>query len=266
MSGRIRSSSAARTFDVTDMKRPIAIIGMGQLGGVFGHGLLRLGHPVVPILRGDSIAQIESRDPELVLVAVAEGDLADVLDAIPASMRSRVALLQNELLPPDWERHGIIEPTVAIVWFEKKRGRPAHVIDTTRISGPHAELMVSALEAVDLPAEAIDAGALPLALVRKNLYILGSNLAGWAVSGTTGELVREHREQTVAIVDDVLSIEEARLGYPLPRQALIEAVFADFERDPNHATKGRSASERLARAIARADEKGLAIPAIRSLT
>jgi hypothetical protein len=238
---------------------------MGQLGGVFGHGLLRLGHPVLPILRGDSISQIESHDPELVLVAVAENDLDDVLRALPASMRARVALLQNELLPPDWERHGIIDPTVAVVWFEKKRGRAAHVIDATPVGGPHAGLLVRALEAVDLPAKTIDVGALPLELVRKNLYILGANLAGLAVSGTTGELGREHREWTTSILEDVISIEEARLHVSLPREALIEAVFVDFERDPNHATKGRSAPERLTRAIARADEKGLAIAAIRSL-
>lgn len=247
------------------MRRAVAIIGMGQLGGVFGHGLLRLGRPVVPFLRGDPISRIEAHDPELVLVAVAEADLDDVLHAMPASMRDRVALLQNELLPPDWEQHEIIDPTVAIVWFEKKRGRAAHVIDTTLIGGPRAELLMNALGAVDLPSQMIDESALPLALVRKNLYILGANLAGLAVSGTTGELGREHRARTTAILLDVLSIEEARLGVSLPREALIEAAFVDFERDPSHATKGRSAPERLRRAIARADAMGLAIPAIRAL-
>lgn len=247
------------------MRRAVAIIGMGQLGGVFGHGLLRLGRPVLPLLRGDPISRMESYDPGLVLVAVAEGDLDDVLHAMPASMRDRVALLQNELLPPDWERHDIIDPTVAIVWFEKKRGRAAHVIDTTLIGGPHAELLMSALDAVDLPSQTIDGSALALALVRKNLYILGANLTGLAVSGTTGELGSQHREQTTAILHEVLSIEEARLGVSLPREALIEATFVDFERDPNHATKGRSAPERLRRAISRADAMGLTIPAIRAL-
>lgn len=248
------------------MRGAIGIVGVGQLGGAIGQGLLQLGRPVLPVLRGDPLDALEAHDPELVLVAVGEKDLDAVLSALPVPLRDRVALLQNELLPPDWERHGVIDPTVAVVWFEKKRGRAAVAVRTTRVAGPHAELIARAIQAIDLPARVIPAADLAFELVRKDVYILGSNLAGLAVGGgTTGDLCERHRARATAIVLDVMAIEEARLGVPLPRESLLECAFTDFAKDPGHAAMGRSAPERLARALARADAAGLAVPALRAL-
>lgn len=246
-------------------QRPIAIVGVGQLGGIFGQGLLHLGRPVLPILRGDPIESVLDQDPELVLVAVAEKDIDAALAAIPAALRDRVALLQNELLPPDWQAHGIVDPTVAVVWFEKKRGRGAKVVRTTRVGGPHAELLVKAIEAVDLPARRVDARDLAFELVRKDLYILGSNIAGLVVGGTTGDLCTEHRELVTPILEDVLALDAARLGTELPRDTLLECAFLDFAKDPEHGTVGRTAGERLDRALRRASALGVDVPALRGV-
>lgn len=247
------------------MRRAVGILGLGQLGATFGQGLLRLGRPVLPILRGDHVEDLVASDPELVIVAVAEKDQDAALASLPPALRGRVALVQNELLPPDWQAHGIESPTVAVVWFEKKRGRGAKVVRTTRIGGPCAELLVHALEAVDLPARRVDARDLAFELVRKDLYILGSNLAGLEVGGTTADLCTTHRALVTPILEDVLTLDEARLGAALPRESLIECAFLDFAKDPDHATTGRTAPERLARTLARAEALGVEIPAIRAL-
>lgn len=252
------------TSDQT-MRRPVAIVGLGQLGSMFGLGFLRAGRPVLPVLRRDPVAPIVAADPELVLVAVAEKDLDAALESIPASLRDRIALLQNELLPPDWQAHGLTDPTVAVVWFEKKRGRAPHVVRTTRVAGPHAELLVDALTKSDLPARRIDSRDLAFELVRKDLYIVGSNLAGLVVGGATGDLCTTHRELAAGILRDVIAIDEARVGKALPRDALLECAFGDFAKDPTHANVGRSAPERLARALARADRLGVQVPAIRAV-
>jgi hypothetical protein len=200
-----------------------------------------------------------------VLVAVGEKDLDAALESIPTALRDRIALVQNELLPPDWQRHGLVDPTVAIVWFEKKRGRAPVVVRTTRVAGPHADVLVAALAHSDLPSRRIDTRDLSFELVRKDLYIVGSNIAGLAVGGTTGDLVTTHRELAIAILRDVLAIDSARLGETLPEEALIECALGDFAKDPGHACLGRTARERRARAIARADALGLAVPAIRKI-
>jgi hypothetical protein len=245
--------------------RPIAVVGIGELGAALSTGSLRLGHPIVPILRGDRISERAPSDALMLLVTVAERDLDGVLDDIPPSLRDRVGLVQNELLRRDWERAGVIDPTVAVVWFEKKRGRIATAIRPTPIAGPHAELLVRALRSIDLPAEAIDRDALPDALVRKNLYVIGANLAGLIAPGTTGELAREHRALTIDVLRDVLAIESARVGRTLAEEPLIARALADLELDPEHAATGRSAPERLARALARADAHGLEVPTLRRI-
>ncbi|MEZ4336316.1 MAG: hypothetical protein R3B82_06790 [Sandaracinaceae bacterium] len=57
--------------------------------------------------------------------------------------------------PTDWERHGIVDPTVAAVWFEKKRSKPLNVVLPTVVLSPHAELVVDAIGALQLPAERV---------------------------------------------------------------------------------------------------------------
>jgi len=59
------------------MKQPVVLVGIGEMGGVFARGLLRSGHPVHPVTREQSMAElaIDLPSPELVLIAVGEKDL-----------------------------------------------------------------------------------------------------------------------------------------------------------------------------------------------
>jgi len=105
------------------MKAPICIVGLGELGSVFARGFMRLGHPVFPILRGESMDQVaRAVDPELVLISTGEGDLQTALKSLPEVWKDRIVMIQNELLPRDWSSHALINPTVISVWFEKKKG------------------------------------------------------------------------------------------------------------------------------------------------
>ncbi|MBD3670511.1 MAG: hypothetical protein HUJ29_07025, partial [Gammaproteobacteria bacterium] len=91
------------------MLDPIVVIGIGEMGGVFTRGLLRLGHPVYPVKRQTDMEELARTitEPALVLVAVGENDLHPTLERIPAQWRNRLGLLQNELLPRDWQAHDI---------------------------------------------------------------------------------------------------------------------------------------------------------------
>ncbi|MDX1697977.1 MAG: hypothetical protein R3308_06785, partial [Thiohalobacterales bacterium] len=77
-------------------------------------GLLRAGYPVYPVTRDQDMAAVAQLlpAPELVLVAVAENTLHSVLEHLPNAWHGRIALLQNELLPDDWQRYGLSSPTV----------------------------------------------------------------------------------------------------------------------------------------------------------
>lgn len=247
------------------MGRTVAIVGMGQLGRLFGAGLLALGRTVVPVRRGERIDALLEVSPELVLVAVAEDDLRTTLAQLPIALRDRVALLQNELLPPDWSAHAIEHPTVAVVWCEKKAGRPLAIVGETEIAGPHAALLVDALAKVDVPARVFEDAALESALVVKNLYILVSNLAGLAGVATVGELLGPERDLGRALAAEVLAVESARLGRSLVPDELIARMEAAFAADPAHGCRGRSSAARLARTLARARALGVATPSLDAL-
>ena len=250
------------------MKSPVVIIGLGEMGGVFARALLRLGHPVYPVTR-EMDPDTEARAlpaPELVLVAVAEKDLHPTLVRLPATWRDRVALLQNELLARDWEAHGLDNPTVISVWFEKKPGQEFKVLIPSPAYGPKAGLLVAALATLGIPARELESpAALEYELVRKNVYILTTNIAGLVTDGTVQDLWQKHRDLATRIANEVMDIQATLVSGPLDRGRLMAGLVDGIEGDPQHQCKGRSAPARLERALRQADEAGLAVPELRRI-
>lgn len=242
--------------------RPIVLVGVGQMGGVFAKAFLAAGHTVVPATRSDDLNLVAALTPEpaLVLITVGEDDLDTVLSTLPASWKSSVGLIQNELLPRDWERHGIVDPTVAVVWFEKKRGTDTKVIVSSPVSGPAANLIVSALEHDQITAHEVSTTEIVDALIVKNLYILVANIAGLETGGTVSELWQNHRELARAVGDEVLAIQEHLVGRTIDADVSYAGMVDAFEGDPNHGTTGRSAPRRLERALRNAENAGIEVP------
>lgn len=250
------------------MQPPIVIIGIGEIAGVFARGLLRCGHPLIPILRHTDLEQ-EARSlpaPRLVLVAVAEADLQPVLEKMPVIWRDRLALLQNELLPRDWARHALDNPTIISIWFEKKKGQDVKVLLPSPIFGPQANTLSAALDAIAIPSTLLkDEATLHYELVRKNVYILTINLAGLVTGGTVTELWRDHQPLARAVANDVITIQEYLTAKSLPRERLIDGMLEAFAGDPDHKCLGRTALQRLERALHIANAAGLAVPTLKAL-
>jgi hypothetical protein len=246
------------------MKQPVVVIGMGEMGDLFARGFLKLGHPVYPILRDTAVSEVAAvlTKPELVLVAVGENELHNVLESLPDNWRTRVALLQNELLPRDWEHHGLTDPTVIVVWFDKKKGRPFVALLPSPVCGPLADLMVAALHAIDVPCHRVAPEERLFELVRKNLYILTINLAGIRTGGTVGELWNHHAKLVMDVAKEILDIQAHLCDCELPRQRLLEGLIEDFAADPQHICMGRTARERLNRALRQARQAGIETPTL----
>lgn len=250
------------------MKEPVVVIGIGELGAVFARGLLRLGHPVYPITRDmDMTAEAVALPmPLMVLLAVAEKDLHATLSAIPKPWQDRLALLQNELLPRDWEQAELPQPTVISVWFEKKKGQDSKVLISSPIFGPHAKLLSDALEGIDIATRVLaTTDELLFELVRKNVYIITTNIAGLVVGGNVAELWHDHEALARAVALEVIDIQEQLTGKHFDPEALITGMLEAFDGDPQHGCMGRSAPTRLHRALEEADTAGLAVPKLREL-
>jgi hypothetical protein len=204
--------------------------------------------------------------PERVLVAVGEADLQTTLAVLPDIWKSCVALIQNELLPRDWQAHGLIDPTIMSVWFEKKKGIDARPLIASPVAGPGAALLCRALDAIDLPCREVDLGdALLFELVRKNVYILTTNIAGLKTGGTVAQLWAQHESFARAVANEVMDIQDVLTNVQHDREALFVGMLEAFNGDPQHGCTGRSAPARLARAIGHADAFGLAVPTLRAL-
>ncbi len=250
------------------MKKSIVVIGLGEMGSIFARAFLRIGHPVYPITRDIDmeVAAREIIDPEMIIVAVAEGDLQAVLAGLPDSWRNNTVLLQNELLPRDWASHNLSGPTVISVWFEKKKGQDYKVLIPSPAFGPKAGLLKEALGAIDIPCRVLNnEDELLHELVLKNVYIITTNVAGLVSGGTVSELWQNHEELARAIANEVMDIQEWQTGKSFEHEALIRDMLVAFDGDPEHKCMGRSAPARLQRALAIADKAGIAAPGMREI-
>ncbi|MBW2466769.1 MAG: hypothetical protein JRF02_05660 [Deltaproteobacteria bacterium] len=250
------------------MKEYIVIIGMGQLASVFAQGFLQCGIPVVPVSRGMDF-QKAARDypePELVLLAVAEKDFHPAMEKLPAIWKNKLTLLQNELLPRDWQQYGVVDPTAMAVWFEKKKGRAVKVLLPTQIFGPKAGLTNNALQTLDIPVAVLDSPeSLEYELVLKNLFVFTINIVGLEKGGTTGVLWTEHRDLTRRVFLEVLKIQEMLIDKHLPQERLLARFTTALNSDPEHTCRGRAAPDRLARLLALADKAKIPVPTLRSI-
>ncbi|MCX8049653.1 MAG: hypothetical protein N3A55_08345 [Methylohalobius sp.] len=250
------------------IKPPVVLIGLGELGGVFALGFLRAGYPVYPVLRGIDLIQasLSYPPPALALVCVGEDDFHPVLAAMPPLWRDKIGLIQNELMPRDWKKHGLESVSVAVVWFEKRAGQPlVHILDTP-VYGSQAPLLAEALVKLGVPIRILpDEQALIFELAKKALYILTVNIAGLLTGGTVGELWQQHQTLARQVAEEVLTILEWRAGQPLPREDLISGMIAGIADCPDRSCLGRRAKSRLARVVEEARRAGIALPCLTGL-
>jgi hypothetical protein len=250
------------------MNKAVAIIGIGEMGAVFARGFLRCAYPVYPITRSLSLSDAAAQIPEpvLVLVAVAEKDLPDILADMPEKWRGRLGLLQNELLPGDWNRFHISDPTVISVWFEKKKGQDVKVLVSSPVYGPQADIIAECLKSIDIPSRVLgDKDELLLQLVLKNLFILTLNIAGLKTGGTVADLWLNNNVLARSVAHEIIQLQEWLVQSELPRERLVADLEKAIHANLNHNCVGRSAKERLERAVKLADKAGLAVSAIRKI-
>jgi len=255
------------------MQNPVIVIGIGEMASVFTRALLRVGYPVYPVNRAtdmDTMAQ-NIPEPSLVLVGVDENALHSLLNKIPEPWLGRLGLLQNELLPRDWQTLNLPQPpTVISVWFEKKKGMDYKVLVPSPIYGPRASLLIKTLASLDIPTwEVASEKELEFQLVRKNVYILTTNITGLVIFRFKAESVKDmwadYPDLAREVAHDVIDIQEWLTAHRFDREKLIDGMLDVIKNDPTHKCMGRSAPIRLRRAIQQADEAGLAVPRLREI-
>lgn len=246
----------------------VILVGLGEIGQVLAQGFLKTGHPLIPVTRRQSLPAVlaEYADAQALVLAVGEKELPTLLTQVPASWHERLVLIQNELLPKDWQSAGIVNPTVMSIWFEKKPGKLVKQLMPSPVWGGNAGLMAQALEAIGLNARIVtDLAAMQNELVIKNVYILTTNIAGLKVGGNVETLWREHQPLARSVAMEVIALQEKLIGQTLDPEPLIAGMLAGFEGYPAHGCQGRTAAARLQRALKQAERHGLDLPVMKEI-
>ena len=247
--------------------RELVVIGVGELGKLLGAGALRSGLRVTPITRkmraSEVLKQVAARTP--ILVSVGENALPELLEALPEGHRENVILLQNELFPSTYRTHGI-SPSVLIPWLLQKARMPTIVARPTPIYGPRAALIAEIFDALSLPHERLTTDAeLRQALVDKYAFILTINALGLSTDRTLGMWLQEDPAQVWDICDEVTHLGEALAEAsidPARSQISTQEAMIALSHVP---ARGRSARERVERALSHAARLGFDLPALTRL-
>jgi len=250
------------------MSEKVVLVGVGEMGGVFARGILKNGFPIYPVTRTMNMNEVHKKvlNPKSVVVSVGEKDIAQILKTLPAEWKDKLVLLQNELLPRDWQAYNIINPTVISIWFEKKQPNDFKVIIPSPVFGPQAGFVYDSLEKLGIPCHQLkNENELLFELVLKNVYILTTNICGLETGGSVGELWTDHQALARGVANDVMDIQFSLIQQEFDRDKLIEQMVAAFNGDKDHKCMGRSAPGRLQRSLQQADEAGLKVEKLRNI-
>ncbi len=177
------------------MIKHFTVIGVGQIGGVFAQGALRLGARVQAFTRQRPLTSQDQLEPdELIVVSTPEGEHERVFAAIPESLYSHVCLVQNELLLIGAEQ--LTSANWGMIWFSKKAGTGIDVCGTNAFVGPQAEAFAEVLRASNLEAETVRAAERGRIAAEKYAFILALNALG---------LLRESSFEKRSLVSEFLA-------------------------------------------------------------
>jgi len=237
----------------------IAVLGVGAVGGWFGGSLVKAGHDVVFIARGETLRVLREEglrlndeppieveavdtliDADILLLAVkvtAETDLAALLHGLPE--HTLVATTQNSVEVPD-----LVADVVG-----RERVRPGVVRGYFHHTGPGrvefhggpisydvgeggVDKFVEALRGAGIDATA--RGDIDVDVWEKAMYVTTTGALGALARAPLGELRTRLRPSLTALMEEVDATARAN-GVPLPADAVARTLdFAD--RMPAEAT------------------------------
>jgi hypothetical protein len=246
--------------------RDLIVVGLGELGRLYGGAALRAGLRVTPWTREqrpeEALASLSEDTP--VLLAVGEDALTLALQSLPEPRRRHSIWLQNELFPRDWAE---LEepPTVLVPWLLQKRGKPLIVLHPSPVFGRHAELVLAMHRAIDIPALRIEPVCGAEALRDKYAFIVAMNALGLSSDAPLGWFL-EHEQ---GLIESVLR-ESAELAGKVcevsPAHAHVAALARTaFEALRDISPRGRTAAARIERALERATHHRLTLPTLERL-
>jgi hypothetical protein len=258
---RLKSSEASSV-----KTQAILVYGVGEIGSIFALGALKSDATVVPITRATdrerAFAAVHAFTP--VVLSVPEAHLALAVREVPPDRKGDVVLVQNEMFPSEWHALGLDRPTIATMWVLRKKGQPQLGARPTTLHGPHAQSMAAFLTSADVAATAVDEAASLYDIALKYAFIVTVNALGVRGDMRVGEWMTHDPGLIDALLTEGVALGAARAGIACDTASAIDELLPAMHAFGAMPARGRTARERVDRAIACAATLGVRAPTLRA--
>jgi len=197
------------------------IVGSGRIGSMLlGFGQRR-GFDDVVVKRGNLIP---ADHPGPVYVCTQTADLDAVIAACPPEKKDDLVFLQDGMLEPLFQRHGLYGPTQAALWLACMRvgGKPLDGITAdapeglTVVSGKWCDALAMRLSTGDLGCQVKMARDGRRSVLEKLVFVSSYNLVGACYGGiTVGEVAKKHSNEVNTVARELASFIRYTLAVSL---------------------------------------------------
>lgn len=211
----VGSSSSVEKGRGTSMEQTIeggVVVGAGRVGQALEK--MGLGRDVL-VRRGEKVPE-DSTGP--IFVCTRNDDLDAVLQATPPSRREDLVFLQNGMIEPWLQSHGLASVTQVLVYFAiaKLGDTPmdgktdVNPEGLTAASGKWASVVAARLHSANLACKVLDSEEFQKPLLEKLIWISSFMLVGARHPGATvGDVEENHREEVVELINELAAVASA---------------------------------------------------------
>lgn len=182
----------------------VYIVGKGRVGS----GLSKLSPKSKIFGRGESFDELGSLNEEdLVLLCTRNDDLAELIQSLPKSARSKVVLVQNGMLSPFIEKLEDQPAARAILYFAvPKLGDLPMPGGNTLVCGPKAEELKGFFESVDIPSQVVNDDEMARVEMEKLLWNALMGLMGQYYNESVRETLDKHWSEVLVLLGELLPV------------------------------------------------------------
>ncbi len=198
------------------------VIGEGRIGTVFSKAA---GCALVTRHRGWYVLSEPAGDP--IAVCVRNDDLGAVLAAVPKHRWPDLVFVQNGMLDPWLEDHGLEGNTRGLLFFAVgTRGGAVEPGGVSRFTGAHANAMALWLESLGLRAEVIGRRSFSAVMLEKLIWNTAFGLLCERHDVDVSGVLDEHAAELAALSRELSAVGRAALGIDLDDGTLLANLRA----------------------------------------
>ena len=242
----------------------MVIIGAGRIGGAFASRAEAVNVPVALVGRDQGWSALEGPAGDPILVATRNDDLVDVVQRTPEHRRADLVFMQNGAIRESLVEMGLAGAGRGVLYvLVATRGgplQPGPADIPSPFTGPHAARVVTFLQAIDVPAQAVDPDQFAVVEFEKLLWLSIFGLLCEAHDAPVGPVADEHEAEVEALVRELWPVGEAAWGVQADPARIAERLLVYSRSIPGCRASVKEGPYRNGWLSAQADAHGIQLP------